>query len=245
MGEAFSERMGFEKNRDAAFDMATAMEQFGNAAESAGQQLLAANIGVLMEQAIGPSIEYVKASAEETADAMGLVGKERSKFLAAEKKKAEAEKAMQLSTGEQMKAATRDVLKTIATQAAVEAAFNFAKGLAALALGPFGGASAGQYFAAAAAMTAVAAAAGLAAKAIGPVRKQAPPGAAREERAERRPEERDRGDTGPGTQHYTTIINVLPGTDAERIGAATLNAINKHQRSRGRRELGDEDAAEA
>jgi len=193
-------------------EAAIAIGMFGEAWQAAGAQMASANIGILMDRAIGQSVQYVHAN----------------------KKAAESSKAMQLSTAESMKAATRDILKTIATQAAVEAAFYYAKGIAASA-GIVSAWAAPQMFAAAAAMTAVAALAGVAAKAIGPVRKTIPD-TAREEKAETRGTVgAGAREGGGGTVTYQNTFYILPGTDENRIGESIERTINSSRRTRGER----------
>lgn len=205
-----------------------------DATRDTGMAIIEANIGAAIEHSLGPSVRVIKASAEESANALGLVGEKRAEYIKQQKHAEKAEKAMQLSMGETLKAATRDALKAIATKAAIEGAFKIAS-----AIFPPNPALA----ASGAALLGVAAAAGAAAAAIGPVRKKALPPlpSSNEERAD------TRGNVGAGAregasgaQTFNNYFYMLPGTDERRIGREVENTMNRSRRSEGKRQLGTE-----
>jgi hypothetical protein len=111
--------------------------------------------------------EKLRTFSQDAADALGMVtdaGKKMGDALGgALAAFVSGDKAKRAS----LRQTTHDILEALATQAYSRAIFETAEGLASLALGPIGGASAGLHFAAAGMFTAVGTGAALAARAVG------------------------------------------------------------------------------
>jgi hypothetical protein len=198
--------------------------------QDAGRQLLEANIGLAMEQALGPSVQYVQVQ-EQLTRSMFKTDAAFKSAQKAQKDAAKAEKARQLSTGEAFKATTRDVLKNVATTAAVESAMALAKAI-------FPPATTAMYLAQAAAFAGVAALAGGAAAAIGPVTKRVPAASRSSDASETRGGGVGVGaKEGPVTQTVNVTVYTLPGTEANGIYEGIERGMNRARRERGRREL--------
>jgi hypothetical protein len=175
-------------------------------------------------------------AAQGVGQAFGQMIGSSVRYTHANKDAAKAAKALQLSTAQTVQVAVRETLKGVAQQAAVEAIFNTAKGIAASFVNP---AAAGTFFAAAAMFAATAALAGAGAAAIGPVRKTIPDagrGGAREASA-------TGGGVGVGakegavTQTVNVTVYTLPGTEANAVYEGVERGMNRARRERGKKEL--------
>jgi len=111
--------------------------------------------------------EQLHTFAQDAADALGMVSAAGTKMGEALGSALAAFVSGDKSKRASLRQTTHDILEALATQAYSRAIFETAEGLASLALGPIGGASAGLHFAAAGMFTAVGTGAALTARAIG------------------------------------------------------------------------------
>ncbi len=104
---------------------------------------------------------------ENAADAMGMVSDTAMKMAEALGASLSAFVSGDKNKRKSIRDTTHDILEALAAQAYTRAIFETAEGLASLALGPIGGASAAAHFAAAGMFAAVGTAAGVSARAVG------------------------------------------------------------------------------
>ncbi len=111
--------------------------------------------------------QQLRTFSQDAADALGMVSEAGTKMGAALGGALAAFVSGDKTKRASLRQTTHDILEALATQAYSRAIFETAEGLASLALGPIGGASAGLHFAAAGMFTAVGTGAALSARAIG------------------------------------------------------------------------------
>lgn len=178
-----------------------ALAQFGATWASTAQQMAGAALTTAMDRAIGASVRYV----------------------AATEKQRQAQRALQLTTGQAVQAAVRDILKGVAMKSAGEGVYELGMGIAASIFAP---AQAGKWFAASAVHLGLAASLGAAAAAIPAVSKTLPS----ESTASIAPS--GPGATGQGEAGRPIIINVNvdPSADPAYAGRVIDQNLNRARR---------------
>lgn len=138
-----------------------------------------------------------------------------------------------------IKDVTHDILESLSAQALSRAIFETAEGLASLALGPIGGASAGAHFAAAAMFGAVGVSAGLAARAVGQSSTSSSSAGSSGSGISsaggggfNSPRSSSANDNGTSKQPLTINVSVWPGGEAE-AGRAVVKAMAAYTRETG------------
>ena len=209
MNEAVAAIINWKGATDASFDSA---RMFAEYMVGAFGQAVGAGAAAALNQYLGASVRFVRADAESR----------------------KAAEATRLSRSEAFQAAARDAIKAVAMEATVRAAMETALGLASLALGPIGGLTAGQHFAAAGAFAAIAGVAAAATQSIGAVTKTLP---GRSEPIG--PSTPPLGGSDRGQGEGRTIINnynftVTPGSNPDDYAAAVERALLHRAREQGR-----------